>query len=87
MRAFVVTDGVLGDRGPVTLDVPDETYRLIALRGATYTEETFRKWVASVWGEAGRGCTRPVAGLTEKSPLADLVRACAHGGWKVLEVL
>lgn len=64
---------------------PDETYRIMPLIGATYTEKTLRQWIARVWGDQGVGVQ--TVGLTEKSPLPDLVRAVAQGGWIVLEVL
>lgn len=84
-KHFLVTDRRAGEHAGLFKTNP--SYRAMLLTGATYEEQDLRKWIASVWGERSGVPHASVKGLSEKSPLPDLVRAAKNGGWIVMEVL
>ena len=53
----------------------NSTYRPIPLRGCTYTEENFRKWVSKTWG------------VSADSSLEVLAEQAKQWGWICLKAL
>jgi hypothetical protein len=49
--------------------VDDDLYRLLVLSGATYTEQSYRQWVARIWS------------VSPDLPLSELATVAARGGW------
>lgn len=76
---FLVIDGESMRPGITTggneLTHTNEQYRIIAMTGGTYSEQAFRKWVSNTWKTA------------VDAPIAELVKACNKGGWRVLQLI